>query len=215
MKTNSFSLLLLCSVGACGAAPSDYKLPVGESGDGASVRAFVEVCALSNKGDGPALFDSVQQSDYHIRYEVVQNGKRYEAKASSFEGRRAGVCPIFVAIEDFGSEFTCQFVLISSCGDKLVGEIGPFVKSKLAEIDGVSFNAVSSAEKNSRFNDGRYHVFDIAGSSVKNQQITLTYSGRVGGSVYLSTEIEPNHNFSGVMSAEETTQKLLEEYTAE
>ena len=114
MKTICFSLLL-CFVGACGAAPSGYKLPVGESGDGASVRAFVEVCALSNKGDGPALFNSVQESDYHIGYEVVQNGKRYEAKATSFEGRREGVCPIFVAMEDFGSDFTCKFVLLRAC----------------------------------------------------------------------------------------------------
>ena len=89
------------------------------------------------------------------------------------------------------------------------------MKSELSKIDGVSFNAAASAERNNRFNDGRYHVFDIAGSSVKNQQITHTYGGRVGGSVYLSTEIEPNHNFVGVMSAEEAMQKLMEEYSAQ
>lgn len=213
MKIICFAASL--ALAACSPSFSVKNLPEGETGDGASVRAFVDVCALSNKGDGPSLFDIVEKSGYLVSYEVVQNRTRYEAKASSFKGKRQGICPIFISMEDSGSHFRCKFVMTSSCGDKLVGATGPFVKSELTKIDGVRFNSTASVDRNKRFNDGRYHVFDVANSSVENQQITLTYGGRVGGSVYLTTEIEPNHDLSGVMSAEEAMKKLLKDYSSQ
>lgn len=215
MKNPITAIVLAAALTACANEPSEPTLPQGESGAGESIDAFLEICVRSNEGNGPALFERVRSSGYEIHFEVVQRRTRYEAKATSFKGKREGICPIHVIMEDDRPNFRCQFVVSKYCSADAPDEFGTQLESLLTQKRGISFNPQASEEKNKPFNTGRHHVFDVRDSLVLDGQILLTYGGGVGSKIYLSSKIKSNHDFTDVMSAREAMQKMMEDLEKE
>lgn len=216
------AILLVCSCRAESRSTDvdKNKLPIGEMGNGESVAAFYDLCVKSNVGDGPALFSRVRNSEYEIRFEYVDRYRSYTGEASSFTTERDNACAIHVSLQDWGPKvFTCQFVISGYCKLKSEADWGPFINSEFEKIPTVSFDPQSSEEENNALNDGRYYVFSVNEPDSSIQRITLTYGGNVGSSIYFSTDIEPNHDFTGVMPVEEAREqiakKILEQLAKE